>query len=489
MFTTNAQITGVSPTSATIPEELTVEISGSGTHFAQATITTVWFSQGSNTIYSANNSAINDELLEADFVFGPSVDTGYYDVVTYNEIDGTLVLDDGFYLHPNPFTPEIVSVDPDEGELGESLTVAISGQYTHFSQGTGTTIWFSQGEETIYPESVTILDDEQLNADFYIDPDVNPGEYDVNTSNYFDGQITLMNGFTVLTAFPKVVGFDPGTGYQGDELVINITGQNTHFLSGENPVVWFNLGTINVYADSYTATNEENLVVTFQFPFTIPVGGWYLNVKNDSDGLLTADELFILELNPDQPAIGYILPDSGQVDQTHLISLVTQNTHFEKEGLETTLWFTREDETIFPTSTTVISNTELQSEISIPQDAETGLWNVYVENEFDGQLILEDGFNIKDSTNSISQVSVIREIKLFPNPNNGEFYLTVNLFEETELSVFIIDILGNTNELLNFGIGNLYEEKISLSHLPDAVYFIKIVAGNQVSIRKLVVSN
>ena len=97
---------------------------------------------------------------------------------------------------------------------------------------------------------------------------------------------------------------------------------------------------------------------------------------------------------------------------------------------------------------------------------------MYVENEFDGQLILEDGFNIKDSTNSISQVSVIREIKLFPNPNNGEFYLTVNLFEETELSVFIIDILGNTNELLNFGFGNLYEEKISLSHLRDAVYFI-----------------
>ena len=47
----NPELTGIDPEVATLPELLTVGISGSNTNFAMGTGTVVWFNQGSNTIF------------------------------------------------------------------------------------------------------------------------------------------------------------------------------------------------------------------------------------------------------------------------------------------------------------------------------------------------------------------------------------------------------------------------------------------------------
>ena len=121
-------LTGIDPASATIPQSLTVEISGSGTHFAMGTGTSVWFSQGSATIYSDNSVALNNVLLQAEMLFTNYHDPGYYDVNTYNQNDGLLTLPDGFFLNENPNPPLLINVSPDNGLAVENALLTITGQ-------------------------------------------------------------------------------------------------------------------------------------------------------------------------------------------------------------------------------------------------------------------------------------------------------------------------------------------------------------------------
>jgi len=136
-------LTEIDPDHGTIPETLAVTISGEGTHFTQATGTTVNLKQGSSTIYSYNVDEINDEELVAEFSFDNFDNPGYYDVNTENAVDGELYLYDAFYLYPNPNPPQLVSIEPNNAQPGDNLEVSISGQNTNFTQGTGTTVWLN----------------------------------------------------------------------------------------------------------------------------------------------------------------------------------------------------------------------------------------------------------------------------------------------------------------------------------------------------------
>src|ERR1017187_9118065 len=87
----------------------------------------------------------------------------------------------------------ISNVNPASGNLGQTLSVSISGQSTSFGQGTSTTnVWFSQGSSTlVYPNSVTITNSGLLIAGFIFPNSIPSGSYDVNVLNSIDGQMIV----------------------------------------------------------------------------------------------------------------------------------------------------------------------------------------------------------------------------------------------------------------------------------------------------------
>jgi uncharacterized protein (TIGR02145 family) len=194
----------INPESGHPGQTLTVTISGQNTHFTQGT-NMVWFEQGTSTIQAYNIYSVNDTILDATFSL-PFSPLGYYDVNCYNSYDGLLQpLENGFLLE----FPIINSINPESGYNGQTLTVTISGQNTHFTQGTNM-IWFNQGSSTIQAYNVNSVNDTILDATFNL-PYSPLGYYDVNGSNYYDGTfLPLENGFLLI----GIQNYDLVSGFQ-----------------------------------------------------------------------------------------------------------------------------------------------------------------------------------------------------------------------------------------------------------------------------------
>jgi len=182
-------INSINPESGHPWQILTVTISGQNTNFSQGT-NMVWFEQGTSAIQAYNINSVNDTILNATFDL-PYSPLGYYDVNCYSSYNGLLQpLENGFLLE----FPTINSINPESGNPGQTLMVTISGQNTHFTQGTNM-IWFEQGSSTIQAYNVNSVNDTILDATFNL-PYYPLGYYDVSGSNYYDGTfIPLENGF------------------------------------------------------------------------------------------------------------------------------------------------------------------------------------------------------------------------------------------------------------------------------------------------------
>jgi hypothetical protein len=65
------------------------------------------------------------------------------------------------------------------------------------------------------------------------------------------------------------------------------------------------------------------------------------------------------------------------------------------------------------------------------------------------------------------------QAKLYPNPNNGTFYLAYNLKENTEAILNIVDVTGKlvyTNTITN--VNNVLQ--INTTHLQSGIYFVQL---------------
>ncbi|MBT3209505.1 MAG: T9SS type A sorting domain-containing protein [Bacteroidetes bacterium] len=91
---------------------------------------------------------------------------------------------------------QLVSVNPNSASQGESLTVSLSGQNTHFLQGTQT-VWFNQGSSTIYGTTINPTSETLLDFEVSIPVAAPLGLWDVNFENLADGFLTKPNSFTI----------------------------------------------------------------------------------------------------------------------------------------------------------------------------------------------------------------------------------------------------------------------------------------------------
>jgi len=119
-------------------------------------------------------------------------------------------------------SPTLTDINPDNAQQGESLAVAITGQNTNFLQGSGTLgVWFSQGSSTIYAAFYEAVANTLIFAGFDIPDDAPLGLWNVNVWSGMDGILTLFDGFTI-TAPSTLSGFVwmpdvPDIGYSLDE--------------------------------------------------------------------------------------------------------------------------------------------------------------------------------------------------------------------------------------------------------------------------------
>lgn len=285
------QITAVAPDQGEQGDQLTVTISGQNTHFTQAS-QTVWFSQGSSTIFPLSFNAISDESLMADFVFSFDNPPGPYSVKVQNPVDGQLALPGGFYLNVGD-QPYLTSVDPEYGHQEETLEVTISGQNTHFSfvQATPTTVWFQQGSLTVYPLNFEVQNDNTIQASFHFNAYKPVGLYDVGTYDYIDGELLLPQAFELMYQ-PSVNILDPDSAEVGYSVTVYAICGYTHLEDVPQNEVWLQFGNEEIISNNVTVYSSIALAATFDIPDGATLGYWDFCVQNDIDGLFVMQEGF-----------------------------------------------------------------------------------------------------------------------------------------------------------------------------------------------------
>ena len=148
-------------------------------------------------------------------------------------------------------TPVLSTVAPSSGQQGHTLTVQITGQYTHF----GASSAVSFGNSGVTAGTVTVTDATHLTATVTVAATAAVGATSVTVTT---GTEAASATFTVTAGTPVLTTIAPSSGQQGQTLTVQITGQYTHF--GASSAVSF--GTSGVTAGTVTVTDATHLTAT-----------------------------------------------------------------------------------------------------------------------------------------------------------------------------------------------------------------------------------
>jgi len=192
------------------------------------------------------------------------------------------------------FSQQLTTVNPAEGERDNTLGVTISGQYTHFAQGSQT-VYFNQGSSTLFPNYFFPIDDQNMQTQFSISNSTPLGYWDVNIFNAIDGHLIKTDGFLVKENpnQPHIVMADPDSAKQGENLKVTITGQNTSFFAQGTETVWFSQGTGTIIKPTNaTVVSNTQIDADFAIPLFAPLGYYDVNTFDLIDGHLMKPDGF-----------------------------------------------------------------------------------------------------------------------------------------------------------------------------------------------------
>ena len=142
-----AVVTSVSPNAAPQGSTRTVQVTGQNTHFT-AGLTTANFGAG---VSSSNVTVTSATTALVDLAVSTPAASGFR-TATLNTLGESASLALAFNVGPN--TPTLNAAVPFCGQSGQTLTVRLFAQYTHWAQG-ATTVTFGEG---ITVNGVTVVD-------------------------------------------------------------------------------------------------------------------------------------------------------------------------------------------------------------------------------------------------------------------------------------------------------------------------------------------
>ncbi len=286
------------------------------------------------------------------------------------------------------------SVNPNQGNQGESISVSFSGVGTNFTQSTSTTFWMTsqQGSSTIYDSWFNTSSATSSNVYFNIPSNAIIGLYDVHCSTPIDGNMVLSGGFTI--NIEKRLHMDGDLyGQQGQTITIDFYGNGLQF-SQPNPQ--FELVDENnpfsiIAAASYVIHNDNYASVTYNIPSNAGTGYYRASFTNGTVAALASNNTFLLgsaatkEISIDQ--------NEGNKGEYVDVSFSGINTSFSQASPTATFKLVKGNNMIYGGGW-INSFTSATRSFFIPINANEGSYDVVYESDLDGQVVITDGFTV-----------------------------------------------------------------------------------------------
>ncbi len=216
-------------------------------------------------------------------------------------------------------TPALTQVNPNTGQQGQqNLSVALTGQFTHFVQGT-TTASFGTG---ITLASLTISSATSATAVLNISATAAAGARNVSLTT--GGEVvTLTNGFTVTNGTPLLTQVNPNTGVQGQQnLSVALTGQFSHFVQGTTTA---SFGT-GITVASLTISSATSATAVLNISATAAAGARNVSLTTGGEVVTLTNGFTVTN---GTPVLTQVNPNTGVQGQQNLsVALTGQFTHF-----------------------------------------------------------------------------------------------------------------------------------------------------------------
>jgi len=379
------EINCVNPNTAMQAQRVEVAIAAQNVDFVQGN-TKAWLARG-DTIFNASSMTVTGKtsLRAVFFIFGYT-STGLTDVFVQDKNGIVATLRNGFTILPG-LPANLVAVQPNFAEQSQTLTVTITGQNTHFAQGSGTSsVRFQQGSSTIHAGSINASNDLSLSASFTIPPTAPSGFWNVDVQTFLDGSLTLSNGFRILLAPPTNLTTTAISNMQINLGWIDNSGTELGYRIERK------IGFIGTYQEiavvGANATNYQNTGLTPQTLYCYRVRAFDANGNSAYSNESCATTLNL------PAALVAISPDRAEQSRMISVTITGQNTHFTQGSGTASVSFIQGSSTINATGSFATSDQSLSANFTIPRTAPTGLWDVAVLAPIDGLLRLTNGFNI-----------------------------------------------------------------------------------------------
>jgi RHS repeat-associated protein len=381
-------ILSVAPNVGTQGGSPTITITGGNTNFVQGT-TTATFGAGITVVsLTVKTSTTAVAVVNID----PAAALGARDVTltTGSEI---ATLSGGFMVTAAVAVPLITSVSPNSGPQGQGGPVAITGQNTHFVQGT-TQVDFGAG---ITVSNISVTCPTCLTVQLQISATATPGPRTVTVTTGSE-VVSLADGFTVQPGTPIIASFGPTSAQQGQTVALTVNGQFTHFAQGTTQV---SLGT-GVTVSNIIVSSATSLTAQIAIDPSAAVGTRTLTVTTGSEVVSVAN-VFTVQLAT--PILLTLNPGGGQQGQQNLSVAITGfATHFAQGTSQASF-----GAGVAIVSLTVTSLTAATAVVDVDPAAALGTRTVTITT----------GSEVASFTNGFTISAAIPSIVLV-NPNSGQ---------------------------------------------------------------------
>ena len=306
------------------------------------------------------------------------------------------------------FSQSLESIQPSTATAGKTLEVTITGSNTHFTKGSGTTIYFypmlQASPTSLNVYNIEVLSDTQIKATVEIPFYALLGYYNVFI---MDGsnQLSLFNAFHVTAQKPpKLVSISPNTAINGQTLDVSIMGSNTNFTQGSGTTITFygnqqeSSNQLNVY--DVKVLSDSLLQATVAVPTQTYTGDYSVYVQDGNYNYLYLENAFHVDgLTP--PKLESISPNTAKNGQTLDVTITGSNTNF-MQGSGTNVSFYGYQQgsstTLDVTNLQVMSDNVIKATVSVPYQTYSGDYSVYVTNDKIGTMYLYNAFHVEGLT-------------------------------------------------------------------------------------------
>ena len=297
-------------------------LTATGTHFLQ-NATGVTVTGGvtvGDTIVTSPTTAYFNVIVPA----GATIGVDNVTVATGGEI---ATLPSSFTVTGS--TPALVSVAPNSGQQGQSLTVTVTGNsFTAFNACPGGVIT-ADFTGVISSPTVNVISAHQVTIPISINENAPTGGITANLTCGGAGSATIFPfGFTVAPSSASIVSVTPSSVPQGGQVTLTVTGLNTDWSQADTVAQFYPTPIATPHVDETTINSATSAMLNISVPTNTPVGTYCFYMATGGQIVSACIQVYAntptLTMNP---ANG-LLPTSGT--NSFNVSFTGQFTHFSQ---------------------------------------------------------------------------------------------------------------------------------------------------------------